>query len=72
MSTLTHDTETWISTSEAAELLTQRGVSTHRATINRWIETGLLDFIELPSGQKRVRLSDFVAISTPKRRNHAS
>lgn len=72
MSRATNVTDKWINIKEAAELLTTQGVPTYRSTVENWVDQGYLEFIQMPSGRRRVRQSDIEAIVTPKRLARAS
>ncbi len=50
-----------LTTTEAGDLLSVTG-----ETIRRWVELGRIAYIELPSGQVRIRRSDVDAILAPK------
>lgn len=71
MSNETMTADKWISAGDAADILNEMGVPTHRRTIENWIKRGQLEFIELPSGRRLVRKSDIETIVTPKRLAHA-
>ena len=55
---------------DSAELVTvaeaSRLLGVHRQTVGNWLNHGVLPFVRLPSGQRRIRRVDVDEILTPR------
>lgn len=58
---------TWISPRQASDFLKQENVFVDKKTIERWAKRGLIRYIQLPNGYRRVDLDEIKDIATPRR-----
>ncbi|MDQ0376614.1 MerR family transcriptional regulator [Amycolatopsis thermophila] len=63
--TIPPDVEEWISALDAERILKAGGLRVSRVAIEKWMANGYLQYVRLPSGRRRVRVSDIKAILTP-------